>query len=97
MTREQLVRMEAQLTYLSQRVSRAVAATKVAEFDLEEPEFFDWKTVTAWITKLDACAAQPDVRAAKPAPQSDVRAAQPAPQRDDIENDHTAWDGRLGF
>lgn len=81
MKREQLVRMEAQLMYFSQHVSRAVTAIKTAEFDLEEPEFFDFKAATAWVTKLDACAD----RGGKPVPIRE--AAPPAPEAPTVSDD----------
>ena len=74
MKREQLVRMEAQFMYFSQHVSRAVTAIKTAEFDLEEPEFFDWKDAMAWVTKLDACAER---GCGKAAPTSETAAKAP--------------------
>ncbi len=64
MTHEELVRIEAQLMYFSQHVSRAVADIKEKEFDLEDPEFLDWQGAVRWVTKLDGFAK----RGGKPAP-----------------------------
>ncbi len=81
MTHEELTRLEEQLEHVQQHISRAVAALKTAEFDLEEPEFFDFKAATAWVTKLDACAD----RGGKPVPIRE--AAPPAPEAPTVSDD----------